>query len=168
VIDSTGTETKGKVVDVSSSALTLTVHGVQRRMEQETVRQVQTYGDSLWNGLVIGMAVATPGTLIADPTYGPCPNNERMRCANSLVAQRLLGIGIMGAVGAGIDALIRSRHQVYVAADQAASLPEQQGPQLRAQRKQDGDLPRRQTAEHRPAAGAANEPPRLKARIRSR
>ena len=117
VIDSTGNETKGRIVEVSSSALTLAVDGVQRRMEQETVRQVQTYGDSLWNGVVIGMAMATPGMLIADPTYGPCTNNARMQCANSRVGQRLLGVGIMGAVGAGIDALMRSRHQVYLAAD---------------------------------------------------
>ena len=75
VIDSSGTETRGRVVDVSPSALTFAVDGVQRRMEQETVRQVQTYGDSLWNGLLIGTAVATPGMLIADPTYEPCPNN---------------------------------------------------------------------------------------------
>lgn len=122
VIDSTGTETKGKVVDVSPSALILVVGGVQRRMEQETVRQVQSYGDSLWNGFVLGMAVATPGMLIADPTYEPCPNNAQMRCANSQVGQRIVAIGMMGAVGAGIDALIRGHHQVYLAADQSAGL----------------------------------------------
>ena len=120
VIDSTGTETKGTVVNVSPSALILAVDGVQRRMGQESVRQVQSYGDSLWNGFLIGMALATPGMLIADPTYEPCPDNAQMRCANSQVEQRSLAIGIMGGVGAGIDALIRGRHQVYLAADQSA------------------------------------------------
>jgi len=116
VIDSTGSETKGTIVNVTPSALTLEVDGVQRRMEQETVRQVQTYGDSVWNGLLIGMAVATPGMLMADPTYEPCPDNAQLRCANAQVGQRILAVGIMGGVGAGIDALIRGRHQVYLAA----------------------------------------------------
>ena len=50
VIDDTGHETKGRVVDVSPSALTLDVDGISRRMEQDRIRQVQRYGDSLWNG----------------------------------------------------------------------------------------------------------------------
>lgn len=120
VIDSTGSETKGTVVNVSPSALILAVDGVQRRMGQESVRQVQSYGDSLWNGFLIGMAVATPGLLIADPTYAPCPDNAQMRCANSQIGQRILAFGIMGGAGAGIDALIRRRHQIYLAADQSA------------------------------------------------
>ena len=122
VIDTTGTETKGQIVDLSPSGLILAVDGVQRRLEEETVRQVQSYGDSLWNGFLIGMAVATPGMLIADPTFEPCPNNPQMRCANSQVGQRILAVGMMGAIGAGIDALIRGRHQVYLAADQPAAL----------------------------------------------
>ena len=89
-------------------------------MGQESVRQVQSYGDSLWNGFLIGMAGATPGMLIADPTYEPCPDNAQRRCANSQVGQRILAIGIMGGVGAGIDGLIRGRHQVYLGADQSA------------------------------------------------
>jgi hypothetical protein len=121
VTDETGTDTRGTVIDVSPSALILAVDGVQRRMDQHTVRQVQTYGDPLWNGLLVGMAVATPAMLIADPTYDPCPNNVRMRCANSHVGQRILAISIMGGIGAGIDALIRGRHQVYLSPGRSAA-----------------------------------------------
>ncbi len=120
VIDSTGSETKGTVVNVSPSALILEVDGVQRRMEQESVRQVQSYGDSLWNGFLSGMAVGTSFALISDPMYEPCPDNAQMRCANPQVGQRILGVGVMAGVGVGIDALIRGRHQVYLAAGQSA------------------------------------------------
>lgn len=118
VIDSSGGETRGKVREVSSSALVLSVDGIDRRLEADTVRQVQRYGDSLWNGLLIGMAVATPGMLIADPTYDPCPGDPSRRCANSQVGQRILGIGLMGAIGAAVDAAIRGRHQIYLSPDQ--------------------------------------------------
>jgi hypothetical protein len=118
VIDNTGNETKGKIVDVSPSALILDVNGIRRRMEEDGVRQVQRYGDSLWNGFFIGMAVAIPGLLIADPTYDRCENDPGKLCANAQAGQRVLALGIMGAVGAGIDALIRGRHQVYLAPGQ--------------------------------------------------
>lgn len=120
VIDSSGRETRGTVDEVLPSALVLTVGGDRRRMDSDTVRQVQRYGDSLWNGLLIGMAVATPGMLIADPTYDPCPADPRAVCPNSQVGQRILAVGIMGGIGAAIDALIRGRHQIYVAPDQQA------------------------------------------------
>ena len=115
VIDKTGSETKGHIVDVSPSALVLDVNGIRRRMEQDSVRQVQRYGDSLWNGLLIGVAVGTAGSLIADPTYERCKNEPQKLCANPQTGQRVLAVGIMGAVGAGIDALIRGRKQVYLA-----------------------------------------------------
>ena len=123
VTDSTGTETRGTVIEVSPSGLTLVVDGVPRHMEQEVVSQVQTCGDPLWNGLLVGMAVGTAGALISDPTYAPCPNNAQMQCANSHVGQRVLEIGVMGGVGAGIDALIRRHRQVYLAPERAAGTP---------------------------------------------
>ena len=115
VIDNTGNETKGTIVDVSASALVLDVNGGRRRMEQDTVRQVQRYGDSLWNGLLIGAAVGIAGMLIADPTYDRCQDDPRKLCANPQTGQRVLAVAVMGAAGAGIDAFIRGRTQVYLA-----------------------------------------------------
>ena len=71
VIDDTGTEIKGKIVTLSAAALTLDVNGIHRPMDQASIRQVQRYGDSLWNGFFIGVGVSTPGVLIADPKKGP-------------------------------------------------------------------------------------------------
>lgn len=115
VTDDAGIETRGKVVAVSATDLTVAFDDVPRRMPQRSVRKVETVGDSLWNGLLIGMAAMTPGMLIADPTYSACPNNPGRQCANGQVGQRLLAIGLGGLVGVGIDALRRGRQQVYVA-----------------------------------------------------
>ena len=118
VIDNAGGETKGKIVEVSASAMFLDINGTRRRMEEDSVRQVQRFGDSLWNGLLIGAAVGTAGMLIADPTYERCQNDPQRLCADPQTGQRILAVGVMGGVGAGIDALIRGRHQVYLAPDQ--------------------------------------------------
>jgi hypothetical protein len=115
VIDRGGTETKGKVVEVSASALVLDVNGSRRRMEQSSVLEVQNRGDSLWNGALIGLGVGVSALLISDPAYERCTNDPRNVCANPHAGERFLAVAIMGAAGAGIDALIRSRHDVYLA-----------------------------------------------------
>jgi hypothetical protein len=115
VTDKAGTETKGEVVDVSASALVLDVNGMHRRMDQSSVQYVQRRGDSLWNGMLIGVAVGASAMLIPDPRYEPCTNDTRKLCANSQIGQRVLAVGIMGAAGAGLDALISRRHFVYLA-----------------------------------------------------
>lgn len=131
VVDDAGTETRGKVVAVSPADLTVAVDGVDRRLPEQSVRQVDTYGDSLWNGLLIGLASMTPGMMIADPTYSACPNAPGRRCADGQVAQRLLAIGIGGAVGVGIDALRRSRQPVYLAQGAPSTSADRSGPQVR-------------------------------------
>jgi hypothetical protein len=113
VIDDTGSETKGKVVEISASDLTLDVNGVRRPMDSASIRQVQRYGDSLWNGLLIGIAVGIPGAVISDSGSQPCEDDPQKRCAYG--QGRFLVLAMMGALGAGIDALSRSRHQVYLA-----------------------------------------------------
>lgn len=115
VIDDAGLETRGQVVSLSPSELTLRVDGQPRSMSAPRIRQVQRYGDSVWNGLAIGAAVALPGMLISDPRYVPCRNDPQRTCSDNEIAQRVMGAALVAAVGAGIDALIRGRDQVYVA-----------------------------------------------------
>jgi hypothetical protein len=121
VTDTTGTETKGTIVDVSASSLILDVNGFDRRMDQGSVRDVQRHGDSLWNGMLIGVAVGASAMLMADPRYERCANDTQKLCANPQMGQRVLAVGIMGAVGAGIDALISGRHYLYLAPGQRPS-----------------------------------------------
>jgi hypothetical protein len=118
VADNAGTETKGKVVEVSGSALVLDVKGIQRRVEQGSIRDVQRHGDSLWNGTLIGLAVGASAMLLGDPKYERCTNDAQRLCQNPQTGQRLLAVAIAGAAGAGIDALIGRRRYVYLAPGQ--------------------------------------------------
>jgi hypothetical protein len=118
VIDDAGIETAGRIVTLSASALVIDVNGVERRLDQERVRQVQRDGDALWNGLLTGTAIGALGMLLADPTYEPCAGDPGRSCADSQIGQRAAAVGIMAATGAGIDALIHGRHQVYLAPGQ--------------------------------------------------
>lgn len=115
VVDGVGTETKGKVIDISPSALVLDVGGTRRRMEQNSVMRVRRHGDPLWNGLLIGLGVGVSAMLITDPAYERCTNDPRNVCANPHTGERILAVAAMGVAGAGIDGLIRTRNDVYLA-----------------------------------------------------
>ena len=117
VIDDTGAETRGSVVTLSRDAIVLSTSAGTRSFDAARIRQIQRYGDSLWNGALIGAAVAVPGVMIGDPPYRACPHDPSARCASTgaAIAQRAVGVAVMGAIGAGIDALMRSRQQVYLA-----------------------------------------------------
>jgi hypothetical protein len=115
VTDNAGTETKGQVVEVAGSSLVLEVKGVQRRLDQSTIRNVQRRGDSLWNGTLIGVAVGASAMLLGDPKYERCANDAQRLCQNPQTGQRLLAVALAGAGGAGIDALIGRRRYVYLA-----------------------------------------------------
>jgi hypothetical protein len=115
VIDTAGRETRGKVVEVSSSTLMLRVNAAPLRIDSASVRQVQRYGDPLWNGALIGMGLGLPGLLIADPTYQSCDADPQKLCADSQIGQRVAALAVMGGLGAAVDALMRGRHQIYLA-----------------------------------------------------
>jgi hypothetical protein len=94
------------------------VNGAVRQLDESRVRQVQRYGDSLRNGAITGMAIALPAVLLADPQYKPCTTEPDGSCAQNDVGYRLLMVGVMGGIGAGVDALMRSRQQVFLAPGQ--------------------------------------------------
>jgi hypothetical protein len=123
VTDAAGRERKGRIGAVSADALTLEVDGTRQVIEARDVRQVERYGDALWNGMAIGAGIGTVDALISDPRYRPCPDRPERQCADAQVSQRLLLVGVMGAAGAGIDALHRHRHLVYQTPGQTRTTP---------------------------------------------
>jgi hypothetical protein len=114
VTDAGGRETKGKVDDVSPAALTLEVDGTRQVISAATIQKIERDGDSPWNGIAIGAGIGAAAALISDPQYRPCRNDPAARCANAQIPQRLLFVGAMGVGGAGVDALYRRRHLVYL------------------------------------------------------
>ena len=115
VIDSKGVETRGRLLALSRSELSIRSEHQDRRFAADEVRQVQRYGDSLWNGAIIGAAVSVPGAMFADPRYVPCDDQPARTCTDNEVGSRALVVGIGALAGAGIDALIKRRRPTYVA-----------------------------------------------------
>lgn len=115
VIDTSGVETRGKLLALTPSELTVQHDGQVRRFQAASVRQVQRYGDSLWNGTLIGIAASVPGAFFSDPRQVPCPNAPARSCSDYEGGSRALVIAVGGLAGLGIDAMIRHRRPVYVA-----------------------------------------------------
>ena len=55
-----GEEMAGHLLDLGPSGVTLLVDGVRRQVPLESVLRVQTRGDSLWNGTLIGACGTAP------------------------------------------------------------------------------------------------------------
>jgi hypothetical protein len=108
VTDATGREVSGKLSALSETSLTLVLHGTTRSYMQSDVSLIRKrQSDSLWNGLLIGMAAGSAPSiywLFADP-------NE---CGGSLCLDDLV-VGMMpaAAIGVVVDAAIRRKVIIY-------------------------------------------------------
>ena len=97
-----GDEIAGHLVSLGPSNLTLLVDGVRRDVPIESVIKVQTRGDSVRNGALIGAALGALGFALAAAEYG-----------DAVVPGALLGTAVWASIGAGVDALIPGRTTVY-------------------------------------------------------
>jgi hypothetical protein len=108
VTEATGREVSGKLSALSETSLTLVLHGNTRSYVQSDVSLIRKrQSDSLWNGLLIGMAAGSAPSiywLFADP-------NE---CGGSLCLDDLV-VGMIPAVaiGVAVDAAIRRKVIIY-------------------------------------------------------
>ena len=108
VTDSAGHEVRGRLSDLTDTSLNLVVDGKPRAFSQANVGLIeQRQPDSLWNGLLIGVAAgAAPAVywLLADP-------NE---CGGSICMDDL-AVGVIpgAAIGLVIDAVIKRKVVVY-------------------------------------------------------
>jgi hypothetical protein len=112
VLDTNARETKGILAEASESSIRLLVKGQIREIPAGDVQRVvrRGHGDTLKNGALIGAAFgAFVGGAAAVQECG-CPEGAAMLA--------VVGAGIYGAIGAGIDALIPGRTVVYRATPQ--------------------------------------------------
>ncbi|HXG89561.1 MAG TPA: hypothetical protein VNJ02_14625 [Vicinamibacterales bacterium] len=100
VVDETGNETRGRLTTLALTSVTLDVEGIARTFDAPQIRQVQRYGDSLTNGIAIGVALSVPGWLLQGPGIG------------------IRGTLLYAAIGAGIDRASHGREQIYLAPGQ--------------------------------------------------
>lgn len=109
VTDTSGVEVRGRVSGVTHSSLTLNVKGGMRQFDAVAVRRVRRDGDSLLNGLGIGLAVGVLGAMLPD---NRCSGDPPV-CDDKQVPQRVAFVALAGAGGIGIDLLNRDRTVLF-------------------------------------------------------
>lgn len=108
VTDTAGQPVRGKLVNLSSSSLSLNVSGTARDFQKVDVNTITRRGsDSLKNGALIGMLVGGGLAALAIAVDGEYAD------AGVLVAAALIYSGVGAGIGAGIDALIEGQRVIY-------------------------------------------------------
>lgn len=101
----------GRVSAVSADALGLMANGVSRQFAVTEVRQVRRNGDSLWNGLAIGLGIGATVAALPDPRYYNCGGSAL--CKDQQVPERLTLFAGVTLTGILIDTLHRDRTILY-------------------------------------------------------
>ena len=119
VIDDAGKETSGRLLRADRESLTMTAAGRELTFERQHVTSVYERGDSVKNGMYIGLvtgaAVGIAGGVSSTQCGGffgarACTGGDKARLA--AIGGTMLGALGMG-IGVGIDALITGRRLVY-------------------------------------------------------
>ena len=97
-----GEEIAGHLLDLGPGGATLLVDGVRRDVPIASVLRVQTRGDSLWNGALIGAAVGAVTFALVATEYG-----------GEAVAFGLVTTATWASIGASLDALLPGRTTIY-------------------------------------------------------
>lgn len=109
VIDTRGTEVRGRVSTVSATSLTVLVQDAPRQFDPKDVRQVRRDGDALWNGFAIGAGVGVIGAALPDNRCSGTPP----RCDDQQIPGRIAFLALATAAGVSLDALHRDRRTLY-------------------------------------------------------
>ena len=121
VIETTGTEVSGRIERVSNGTLALLTDDGPREWSEVDVGTIrQRQGDSVKNGALIGLGIGAGLSILA---VGTCiSSGAPAGCGGgggTLAAAVAFNAGLFAAIGAGIDALIRTRHVIYDSAGSA-------------------------------------------------
>jgi len=100
-----GVELRGKLVELSSTTLSLLVDGQRVDVPIDNVLRIDGRKDSLKNGTLIGLGVFGGLALLSCPEL-----SSPGWCAYGVAINGVLG----AALGAGIDALHKGRSPIYI------------------------------------------------------
>jgi hypothetical protein len=121
LLERSGTETSGKLLEFSADSVRLLVDGVERRFDTGQVARIQRR-DSLRNGVITGAVIGLVMGLIAGG-ISDCPGEDPGgRCAGFRSAAVAISTIVYTGFGVGIDALIPGRTTVYNAPSSAARM----------------------------------------------
>jgi hypothetical protein len=122
VIADSGRQTRGRLLRFDAESLTLESDRREITFDRQHVAQVYQRGDSLKNGMLIGLGIGA-GMGVVTGTTSDCGGffEPARPCTAGENAQRALVLGgVFGAIGmgigAGIDALFTGRRLLYDAA----------------------------------------------------
>jgi len=115
VLDDTGVEVGGRLLELDADGLALLVDDVRRRYDRSNIRRIDRRGDSLRNGAVIGAVIGAGfGALLSG--MADCPSGGA-GCAAARLSFVIVNTGLYAGMGVGIDALVAGRTTIYVAPD---------------------------------------------------
>lgn len=100
VLDTSGKEWTGPLVEVTDQSIVLTVQGARRSIDRATVRRVEKDGDSVRNGAVTGAAVGSGIGLISG-------------CREGIAVCVVGGALIYGGIGILVDFFKKGRTRLY-------------------------------------------------------
>jgi hypothetical protein len=106
-------ERAARIIDISSSSMTVSTDGAPRELTQERVTRIrQRRPDSLWNGAAIGAGVLLGAGLIGASSAGATDDCD----AQCWTVNGLLYGGLGALAGMGVDALIKGKKTIYAPA----------------------------------------------------
>jgi hypothetical protein len=113
VMDDTGTETRGQVLNVDLSKIRLKVNETEREWEAARVYWLERRGDSVedgaWRGVITGVIVGTVLGAIMGAVY----SGDGASPSGSAIGLGVVGAGFGLGIGVGMDALIQRRTLIY-------------------------------------------------------
>jgi hypothetical protein len=117
ITDTSGTEEKGRIGDVSGGTITVVAGERSRRLSSVDVTRIRArHSDSVLDGALIGAAAGVASGLLMCSLTEPwefCRGDEGS----------MLRIGALGAgIGIGVDLLIRGRKTIYQRPDSSGSV----------------------------------------------
>jgi hypothetical protein len=121
ITDRGGHETRGKLVRMTDTDVTIAVDGTDRTFAARDVSLIERQGDSLKNGaitgMVIGMGFGALSMGIAD-----CPGVADS-CPGARIGGFLLSTAVYAAIGTAIDAAVTGRTRIWPAKGKTSGGP---------------------------------------------
>ena len=108
-----GRQAEGVVRGVGPSALTVLVAGREEQWALAETREIWRRGDSLRNGVVIGIIAGTGAGLVGGYALASLYENETGSGSEAFISMVALGLGGGGALGAAFDAMHKGRTLVH-------------------------------------------------------
>ena len=109
----TGRQAEGVVQGVGPSALTVIVAGREEQWNLSETREIWRRGDSLRNGVLIGLVAGAGAGLVGGYALGSLYENETGDGSTAFLSMVALGLGGGGAIGAAFDAMHRGRTLIH-------------------------------------------------------